>query len=142
MLLLYLLYTLRLYLPTKKKWLLIRSYSIRAMPRPITAPLKPVLTLPAAPGNSEALGEALAPEVADGAEEPDPPLVVVAADAPPGVTNLAVVAIAGISSSTEFADTPEAKGMSVLTNMPVSATGVGVTYADGPTFPCAGLRTL
>jgi hypothetical protein len=108
----------------------------------MAAPLKPVLTLPAAPANSEAVGEGFEPEVPDGAEEPDPPLVVVAAAAPPGVTNWAVVAIAGMSSSMESAGTPEVKGMSVLTYIPVSETGVGVTYADGPTFSCAGLRTL
>ena len=109
-------------------------YSIKAIPRPMTAPPNAPLTLPAAPGNSEAVGVASGVLVAGAV-----PAVVLA---PPGVTNWAVVAIAGMRMSMDPRMTPEVKGTSVPTAVAPEKAGVGVTAGAGLTSSCAGLSTL
>jgi hypothetical protein len=90
---------------------------IKAIPRPITAPPNAPLTLTAAPGNSEA----------EGAGVEDDPLagVLVAVPlTPPGETNWAVVATAGISMVLVAEGTPEVKGTSVPTALALGKAGV------------------
>jgi hypothetical protein len=100
------------------------------MPKPSTAPPNAPLTLPAAPGNSEAVG------VAAG-------VLTGVLLAPPGETNWAVVAIAGmlmeLVSGTPAADV---NGTSVPTADAPEKAGVGVAAGAGFSTSSSGLSTL
>lgn len=100
------------------------------MPKPIAAPPNAPLTLPAAPGNSGAVG------VAAG-------VLTAVLLTPPGETNWAVVAIAGmLMELVSEAPAAEVNGTSVPSADAPGKAGVGVAVGAGLSTSCSGLSTL